>query len=779
MYLFKQIFRNKWLSAINIIGLSIGLAVSIMLLLFVTSELSYDKHFANRKRIVSLNTVWHRSTGIEHLSINMRRAYTDLPEKVAGVEACTQIYRGWSVELIHERNHFQNVNLLYVDPEFFKVFELKFVEGVPQTALTSPKTLVITRHYANLIFGSTEGAMGKTVSIRDTEYTIDGVVEQFPPNTHFSFGILADMMSTPGFQHMQGLEFQTFYLIDSKASVPEVRRSIEQTYSDILSEEFTKWVNAECYGETELLTDIYLFSKADFGLGKRSDIRFVLLLAGLSLVILLLAITNFMNLFLAQGETRMGEIGVRKANGAGTGALVKQFFSEVSLTTMVAFIIGFALAIYFTPYFSKLVERKIELTQLGNLWFIVSAVAVFVLTVFLSAAYPSFYLSRFKPLDVLSKRISFGKRRLTTMVIIFQSAVTIILISYVLVVNRQTVYMKNSPAGYNPKNVMMVIANRSTALAYESLRQELQSFPDVKEVSSATHTIGGGCSGQTISSPQDAENVQTINQYRVMPGYGELMEVELIEGRFFNEDDPNNATSLVLNHAAVRMLGIEPPYAGKEAIYNGRRHTIIGVTKDFCYDEPGFKVMPLMFNFSPNPGFIHIRFHEDVSRATAVEVATEAFRKFDSEYVLNPRWSEDIYNQKFEANQTHSKIILLSSLLSILIATMGLLAVQTFVTVRRTKEIGVRRVHGSNKATVFLLLTVDLAKWIVTAGVIAIPIAWWLSSNWLNNYADKVSTGWIVFVVPIIVQCLIIALVIWGVTYKVLSASPVKSLKSE
>ncbi|MCL2502353.1 MAG: ABC transporter permease [Bacteroidales bacterium] len=759
-------------------GLSIGLAVSIMLLLFVTSELSFDRHFANRKRIVSLNTVLHESTGVEHLPINLRRAYTDVPDKVAGVEACTQIYRGGEVELIHKPNHFQGLGLLYVDPEFFKVFQLTFIEGAPQTALTNPYTLVITLHYANLIFGSTEAAMGKTVSIRDTEYTIDGVVEQLPSNTHFSFDILGDMKSAPAFQYMQGLEFFTFYLIDSKSSVPDVRRSIEQAYSDILASEFSKWVNADCYGETELLTDIYLFSKVDFGLGKRSSIGFVLLLSGLAFIILLLAVTNFMNLFLAQGETRMVEVGVRKANGAGIGVLVKQFFSEVSLTTLVAFIAGFILAIGFTPHFSQLVERDIDLMQSRHPWFIISAVAVFALTVFLSAAYPSFYLSRFEPLDVLAKRIGFGKRRLTTLVIIFQSAITMVLISYVLVVNRQTAYMKDAPAGYNPQNVMMISVNRTTALAYESLKQELQRYPQIKGVSAATHTIGGGCSGEVISTPEDAQNVQSIEGYRVMPGLGELMEIELIEGNFFHENDPNNSTSLVLNHAAVRMLGIEPPYVGKEVIYRGR-NTIIGVTKDFCYDEPGFKVMPLVFSYTPAPSRIYIRFNGDLSRSAAAETATEAFRKFDSEFVLNPLWSEDIYNQKFEAIQTRSKIILFSSLLSVIIATLGLLAVQSFVIVRRTKEIGIRRVNGATKASIFGLLMSHLAKWIVVAGVIAIPVAYWFSATWLNNYADRTSLGWLVFVAPMVIQCLIAALVIFGIRHKVLSTNPVKYLKSE
>ncbi|MCL2728262.1 MAG: FtsX-like permease family protein, partial [Bacteroidales bacterium] len=220
-------------------------------------------------------------------------------------------------------------------------------------------------------------------------------------------------------------------------------------------------------------------------------------------------------------------------------------------------------------------------------------------------------------------------------------------------------------------------------------------------------------------------------------------------------------------------------YVDREVIYDEERYTIIGVVKDFCYDEPGFKVMPLMFSYIPEPRLFYIRFNSNVSRSAAAETDTEAFRKFDSEFVLNPLWSEDIYNQKFEAIQIRSKIILLSSLLSILVAMLGLIAIQTFVTVRRTKEIGVRRVNGATKASIMGILMYGLAKWIVAAGVVAMPIAWWLSSNWLNNYADRASLSWWLFVVPMMVQCLIAALVIFGVSHKVLSENPVKYLKSE
>ena len=773
---FRKLLREKLFSAINIIGLSIGLAVTIMLLLYVTNELSFDRHFVNSKRIVSLNTVWHQNTGVKHYQRNLRRAYSDLPDRVAGIDACAQVYHRGQVELINKPDRFQGLEFLYVDPDFFQIFQLKFIEGTPETALRNPKTLVITRQYADIIFGSTNNAMGKTVLIDEREYTIDAVVEHLPQNTHFSFDILGELESH-SISTAQGLEFFTFYLINKDVPVSDVRNSIEKTYTDILSDEFVKWVGEACNGETEMLTDIYLFSQAEFGLGKRSDFKFVLLFSILSIVILLMAVTNFMNLFLAQGETRMFEIGIRKTNGASIGNLIKLFFSEVSLITLAAFILGLLLAIVFAPYFSKLIERDITLVSLINPWFIVGIITVFVITVILSAGYPSFYLSSFNPLDMLANRIHFGKRRLTTMVIIFQSAIAIVLISYVMIVNRQTSYMEHLPIGYNPKNVMMVTPNRTIALAYSSLKQELLNHPEVIAVSASSHTIGGQCSGQTISLPEDATNILAINEYRIMPGLGELMEIELMEGRFFNENDPNNTTSVVLNETAAKLLGIDSPYVGKEVLYKERRRTIIGVTKDFCYYEPGSKVLPLIFTCITGGYYVYIRFNDGTDKASAIEVATKVFKGIDSAYVPEIRWNEDIYKVKFSSVRTHSKIVIFFSLLSIFIAMLGLIAVQSFIVVRRTKEISLRLINGASKTSIVSLLICSLGKLIIVAGIIAIPVAWWFSTNWLSNYVDRIHTGWIVFAVPMIIQCFIAGFVTLGVSLRVLSRNPVEALK--
>ena len=776
MNILRAYKRTRFFLVINILGLAIGLAVSIMLILFVVNELSYDKHFINYERIIRLNTVTDSGGNKRVYGINLRKAYTELPEKVPGIEAVVQIYIGGEAELIYNDAHFDYLPLMFVDPDFFKVFQLKFIEGTPQTALKDLNSVVITRKQADIIFGSPADAIGKNVKVSEQEGVVTAVVEELPLNTHFYFDILVNMKAS-GIENAQGLEFFTYYLIDENASLEEVSHSIVKEYQpmvDIWSGSFSR----EAYGATEKLGDIYLHSEAT-SLGKTNSMSFVWLLIVLALVILLLAIANFINLFIAQGETRMPEIGIRKANGASIQNVVRQFFSEVSFIVMIAFAAGFALTILFTPYFSELINKEIDLIQLINPWFIVSIILLFVITIVLSASYPSFYLSRFSPLDILNRRIRFSKRRLTVVIVVIQSVITIVLISYIWMINRQASYLENMPLGYNPKNVVSFLLNGNLMKSYEALKQELLSLPEVEAVGGSNHTIGRGCSGQGISLLENRERNFGINEYRVLPGLCEVMQFQLKEGGFFKENTPDSIRQIILNETAVRMMGLKPPVAGQYVHYKGNAE-IIGVVKDFYYKEPADEIEPLLLSSRLWGGIsLYIKFKENINRAHGQNAVNTVLNKFDSGFVANPTWSEDIYQSKFESLKMQSKIVMIASFLSMFIAMLGLVAVHLYATTRRIKEIGIRRINGAASMNIFVLLSSDIVKWVLIAGVFAVPLAYYLAVEWMSNYTNRASLDWSIFVIPILVQCFIALLVTSGVSIRTISRNPVESLKAE
>ncbi|MDR1436639.1 MAG: ABC transporter permease, partial [Candidatus Symbiothrix sp.] len=762
MNIFNTYKRTPFFLWANITGLAIGLAASILLILFVANEWSYDKHLANRNRIVRLLTAAEYNGELHRMPINLRKAYSELPGKVAGIEAALQAYYYDEMEVGSEQKRFQGLKTWLVDPGFFQVFHTKFIEGSPETCLEAPEAVVLTRPQANRIFGSPAGAINKTLSANGNDYIVSAVVEEFPKNTHLRFDALFTLQAIPWLSEMDGLEFETYYLIRDGSPVEDVRAAIEREYA-ILAKPWSEAVGAsQVAGITEMLDDVYLRSKADFSKGTASGkMSFVWLLTGLSLFILTLAVTNFINLFVTQGEMRMNEIGIRKSNGAQISNIVCQFFSEVSAIVLIAFAAGFGIAILCTPHFGQLINKELSLIQLWNPLFILALFALFVLTVILSAFYPAIYLSRFTPLEILGKRIAFSRRRLTATIVVFQSVISIVLLSFIVLLHKQAAYLEKLPLGYNPDNLMIVYGNETLNKSYQAVKQELLKRHEVKGVGASQHVFGGGYSGQAIAKWEEQDKPVAINEYRLLAGMPELMELELVEGRFWREDDPGNLTLLILNEAAVKMLGGESPL---EKTYNyNMQAKVIGVVKDFYYNDPVLKIEPIVLQRVFNPSFLQIRFNKNVSRVHAEEIATEVLRQFDPGFILNPQWSADIYAGKFKEIKTVTRLVLAGSSVSLFVAMLGLLSIHLFTSMRRIKEIGLRRIHGANPGSVFVLLSLGVLKWIAYAALIALPLAAYFIPLLLDNYENHIRPDWTVFVFPVIIQCFAALLTASGV----------------
>ncbi|MDR2894663.1 MAG: FtsX-like permease family protein, partial [Alistipes sp.] len=533
------------------------------------------------------------------------------------------------------------------------------------------------------------------------------------------------------------------------------------------------------YGETERLTDIYLNSAADWTMGKRNTMSFIWMLSALALAILLFAITNFINLFTAQGETRLKEIGVRKTFGAQPGNLVRQLFGEVGALVTVAFALGLGMATQLTPAFSSLIGKGIDMNQFFNPVFMASVLVLLVVTIVLSASYTSFYLSRLNPLDILGKRLRFSKSRLRFAIVGFQSAVTIVLISLVLIVNAQGRYLKDIPLGYNPRNVMSIRANGAIASSSEAVMQELLALPFVEEAAMADHIVGAGGSGQTISLLNNPEGATSINEYRFAPGLAELMRLELVEGGFFREDSPEESWEVVLNEAAVEMLGLERPVTGQQVNYKGSPANIVGVVKDFVYENPSSRIQPLVIARPFSMNYIYLRLREGTDAAQVQDAIQTTLRGFDAGFVLSPIFSEEIYESSFSTINSQGRIISVGSMLSVVLAMLGLLAIHLYSAVRRTKEIGIRRINGATRGEIFMLLSRGMLGWILIAGVVAVPVAWWLAREMFASVTNHVPLGWAMFAIPVVIQMVVALAVTSGVSIRVSSINPVNTLKSE
>lgn len=771
--LYKKTGLFLW---INIISLSIGLAVSILLILFVVNELSYDKHIANNERIVWLTTSLKSDGRSDKLAINLRKAYTEIPNKVPGVEAAVQLYNWGGSEFINGQERFPNIQTKLADSDYFSVFQMKFIEGTPQTALTDLRSLVLTKAKADAIFGSPSEAMGKELRTERDTFVVSGVVEAYPYNTSLNFEALGNIKRMDWIDGA-GLEFYTYYLVNKTASVSDTRAAIEREYNTIITP-FGKQFDLEASGKTFLLTDIYLKSDVQNVWGKQSSIKFVWLLTVLAVFIMILAVTNFINLFMAQGETRMKEIGVRKTAGAQIPDIVRQFFSEITIVVSLAFVIGFLLMLLLMPYFSQLVDREIDSTQLFSPLFVMGGIVLFVLTIVLSAFYPSFYLSRFNPLAILNKQITFSKRKLNVAVVVFQSFISIILISFILIIYQQIVYLQNLPLGYSPENVVMIYGNRTISGSFDAVKQELLANPDIKMVSSGHHMIGGGASGQGIKRFETDPSSLSINEYRVMPELCELMGFQLAEGEFYKTTTHDSIPQIILNEAAVKALDLKSPVVGQHVFFR-RKMEIIGVVKDFYYDNPVNRIEPIMLTRTSYPSLLYIRVRDGVHRMDAEQSIQAVLTKFDPNFTLTSQWSSDVYAEKFKDLKINERIILIASLLSVFIAMMGLMAMHLYSTIRRTKEIGLRRINGATRSSIFKLLSANVVKWVVVAGVFAAPVTYLIAYEVFKQYDNTITLNWVIFVLPIVIQGITALLTTSGVTLRALSVNPVTVLKQD
>jgi len=772
--------RNKGFLIINITGLTIGLAVSILLLLYVMNEWSYDRHFEKKERIVQLNSVWTLEGKKEINPICTRTAYTELPQNIPGIEKAVQIYRGWGVEVVRKPEHFQNLQLLYADPELFDIFEMTFIYGIASNALITPYSAVLTRPKAEAIFGKVN-PIGQTFTVDGEEFTVSGVVEKLPANTHFNFDLLVSMKSISKIEYLGGLEFFTYYLIKPNVPIDGVCQSIRKEYTSIMAKRFSDF-GTSFDAITEPLTRIHLFSKANSGLSDQGSLQTVLLLVGLSLLILLLAITNFVNLFIVQGNSRSTEIGIRKTNGAGTREISRHFFGEAAMVVVISFVIGIATAIILLPAFSSLIHIKLEASLFYNPLFIAGTILLIIFTIVLSASYPAIYLSRFKTIEILKKSISHqSKKSFTTSIVVFQSIITIILISVLLIVNRQSNYLKSIPAGFNPQNVMVASqVNNKISKHYDALKQNLQKIPGVEMVSSAQHMVGGGTSGQGIYRfGGNAKTFKSINEYRVLPGLCELMEFKLKDGNFFKENDPGNKKYVVLNEEAVKMLDLQNPIGEKVVMFDDPME-VIGVVKNFYYSSPAQKIEPIALTCYRNyPQLIYIRFNNTVNKAKAAQLVLPVFREFDPEFLLNTNWSDDVYNAKFNGEKTLSRIIFTSTLLSLLVAILGLFAIHSFTISRRIKEIGIRKVAGSSTWAVVVLLSGNVFLRVGISALVALPLAWLIGQHWLEGYSNRIHIGIFLLLIPLAIHTMIALLATFTISYKAATRNPVEALRYE
>jgi len=782
--IFRIIKRDSVSLITNMTGLSFGLAAAILLTVFIQYELSFDKHFKNSERIHRLNSIWTDKGESLVLPVNLRAAYTDIPSQVAGVEKAVQVYQGGRPEVLYKDNRFKDIRLLYSDPGFFELFDLKLIYGNLDNVLTGINEVIITERIARRIFG-TDDIIGESIEMQNQSYMVTAVIENIPANTHFQFSMLMPMKADPKIERMGGLEFFTYYMLKEGSDQESVLGIIREQNARLLTERFANYESSTFSSSTEPLERLHLYTAAIRDLSPSGNMKSIYNMQAIAIIVMLLALSNFVNLCILNGAKRSREIGIRKVNGAERKTLIGQFYLETLVIVSISFVAGVILTLVLIPDFGRIMRREsfVSVLSTPGLYFIL--LAVYLGTILISGFYPALMLSRSAVIPLIQGTVNpaGNKKMLLKIVSVFQISITIILLATLIGINAQIRYLKQMSPGYNPENIVIVHnLNEQLIDSYPALRDRLLNIPGVEQVAASGHFIGMGYSGQGIRKYGDSPSQsKTISEYRIHPGLCNLYQFNLKNGRFFDPDRESDRSGVILNEAAVQMLGrTSEEIVGESLVMREDPMEVIGVIEDFHYESAANDIQPLMLTaYSDRIHNIPVRIAPQADLVETLALINRTMKSFDQDYIMIQQFASDIYEKYYRAEERLRNILGAGSILSIIIVIMGIYALVTHNIISRTKEIGIRKVMGGSTREMIFMIYKSTLLWTVLASLISLPLCWMYLNKWLNGYVVRIPLYWWIFAGSILLVFVFESLITLGQTWKAARRNPVDALRYE
>ncbi len=805
----RNLIRNRAFSAINITGLALGLATCLLIGLYVGHELSYDRFHEKANRIVRV--VFRGTMNGEQMreAVVMAPVAATLKANYPEVEAVTRIRDDGRPRVTYGGKQFSEEKLAYVDPNFFDVFTLPMRKGDPRTALLRPNTLVLSATTARKYFGDAD-PLGKVLTFKGSGavFTVTGVMDDVPGNSHFHFDLFASMAGYPDATDDNWLRsnFYTYVVLPAgydyrrlQAKMPQVVErymgpALEKMTGTSLAQ-FRK--NGNDIGLfLQPLTSIHLYSdlKPQTELEPGGDARYVYVFGAIAVFMLLLACINFTNLSTAGAAKRAKEVGVRKVMGSARGALVRQFLTESALLTGLSLALALVLVYAALPLFNQFSGKTLHLDLLGTPWFLVGLVGLGALVSLLAGGYPAFFLSSFQPIATLkggAGRLGTGRRSvsLRSGLVVFQFFVSVSLIIGTVVVYQQLRYIQHTRLGYDKEQVLVVQGTWMLGEQNERLfqRKLLEDTRVVNASISGFLPAGPSNNGLVTVNPDGNEGRMTrVAFFGVDHRYLPTLGMQVAAGRNFSPDFPTDSMAVLINETTARTFGwtkdplqhaIElPPMPGSGNAV--RKYQVVGVVRDFHFRSLHEQIGPLVMFLSSNSGSIVAKVRTaDVSGLVAS--LKKQWSAFGTGEPFRYSFLNESYQATYQAELKTGQILALFAGLTVFVACLGLFGLAAFTAERRTKEIGVRKVLGASVTSIVALLSRDFLKPVAVAIGLASPVAWYAMHRWLEDFAYRTAIGWWVFVVAGLAAVVIALLTVSYQSVKAALTNPVKSLRNE
>ncbi len=797
----RNLRNSKSYSTINIVGLAVGLACCIAIMLFVSDELSYDRFNSHADRIyrIHFQAILNGKTldfagSAPPLAPTLVR---DFPE----VLAATRVAK-FSVPVIrYKEKHFNEERFFLADSTFFDVFTVHFVKGDPKRALVQPNGVVINEETAEKYFGG-EDPMGKVINAdRTKDYVVTGVVKGFPRNSHFRFDFLGSLTGNPGIRDQVWVHPSVYtYALFRKGTDPS-------TFEKKMNDDLRKYIGPQVKAVTGLtfaefeskgnlirfglqpITSIHLHSHLDYELEANSNVAYVYILSAIALAILLVACINFTNLSTARSERRAKEVGIRKTLGSNRVRLVAQFMTESMVLSFISVLLAIGLIELLLPLFNEMSGKEIGLNLVGNLRTIPLLVILAVVVGVIAGSYPSLYLSSFSPARILSQISRKGNRKslMRSTLVVSQFVVSIVLLISTLVIYSQLKYVQNRDLGFN-KDLVVVINNcDKLGQRIGSFVNELRANSSVLSVTNSSD-VPGDQNGNNTFKPEgsgvgEARSLRTMEcDYEFVDTY----RIGMLAGRFFSRAHPSDSMAVVVNESAVRSLNLSKPIGTNLMVLNGLgdrapRLKIIGVMKDFNYQSLHEEVRPLVVGMFPRAAwgkFVSVRIAgRDLGHA--VSSIQETWKKYAEDEAFVYSFMDQTLEHQYLADIRTGRLTGMFAVLAIFIACLGLLGLASFTTEQRTKEIGVRKVMGASVTEVIGLLSGQFVKWVLIANLIAWPLAYYTMNNWLRNFAYRAEISPWIFIAAGILALFVALATVSTHAIRAATANPIESLRYE
>jgi hypothetical protein len=777
----RGLFRNMAFSAINISGLAIGIASAIVLLLWIGNELSYDQFHKNRDRIYQVflkATVEGRIETANATPMVMAPVLKlNYPQQVEEVNRMNWV---GAFILSAGDKHLQTYGYL-TDPTFFKFFSFPLLKGDPVMALREPHSLVLTEKMAKKLFGDAD-PMGQSVRIdSNANFTVTAVMKDLPYNTRFRFEYLVpwSYMKEVGWEEKNwgNSNILTYVLLKPGISETAADKSfcniIQSHAPDVKNEVFLhpmrKW---------------RLYSEFRDGKIVGGNINFVRMLAIIAGFILLIACINYMNLSTARSIRKAREVGIRKVIGAGKASLIARFLGE---SILIAALSGFLALLIVQPalsWFNKLIDEELQIPY-SNPWFWVSGICFILFTGLLAGSYPAFYLSAYRPINVLKGYFKSAHALVTPrkILVVVQFSFAIAFIICTFVIYRQINFMSQRKTGYDKNNLAFVYIKGEIKKNYEQIRKELinnRIATTVTRTNSPITEVWSSSDGYEWKG-KDPHNRQFFVQFRTDNDFASTMGLQIMAGRDIDiRKYPTDTMAILLNQSAVRQMGFKDPIGQPIRTKEGDLFHVVGVIQDFVTGGPDNPIAPMVIEGPKNWfGTISFKLNAENPKAESIEKLSAIFKKYNPDYPFEYYFVEDTYAAKLVGDEHFGSLATLFAGMTIFISCLGLFGLAAYMAENRIKEIGVRKVLGASVGRITTLLSKDFLVLVLVAFVIASPIAWWCMSKWLEDYPYRVQiNGW-VFVLTGILSMLVAGGTVGYQAVRAALANPIKSLRSE